>query len=280
MEIVAEAADEHESVRPLLVNGRGAPRQAAGHAYSPPLLKTGPRISVVMPALNEAQNLPHVFSRLPPGLHELILVDGNSTDDTVATAQRLRPDVHVVSQSKNGKGNALADGFRACTGDIIVTLDADGSAEPSEIPRFVAALCTGADFVKGSRFVQGGSSSDITRIRSLGNRVLNAIVNRLYGTQYSDLCYGYNAFWVGCLPYMRVDCDGFEVETLINIRIAKAGLVVHEVPSNERPRIYGRSNLNAVRDGTRVLRTIAVEWLSMSPRRSYVERLAHRILAK
>jgi hypothetical protein len=99
-------------------------------------------------------------------------------------------------------------------------------------------------------------------MRRLGNRALNALVNALYHTSYTDLCYGFNAFWARCLPYMRVDCDGFEVETLVNVRIAKAGLTIHEVPSYERDRLYGRSHLSAVRDGTRVLRTIASERMS------------------
>ena len=139
--------------------------------------------------------------------------------------------------------------------------------DPAEIPRFVAALCNGADFVKGSRFAQGGGSSDITPLRRLGNRALNALVNALYHTSYTDLCYGFNAFWARCLPYMRVDCDGFEVETLVNVRIAKAGLIIHEVPSNERHRLHGQSHLNAMRDGTRVLVTIASERVSLSRRR-------------
>jgi glycosyltransferase involved in cell wall biosynthesis len=223
------------------------------------LRSAAPRVSVVIPALNEARNLPFVFKRLPAGLHEVIVVDGHSTDGTIEEARRLRPDVRVVMQRGRGKGAALRDGFAACTGDIIVMLDADGSTDAAEIPRFVAALANGADFVKGSRFVQGGGSSDITAFRRIGNRALNAVVNSLYGTRYSDLCYGYNAFWGRCLPYMRVDCDGFEVETLINIRIAQAGLVIHEVPSHEYYRIYGSSNLRAVRDGIRVLRTIALE---------------------
>ena len=198
----------------------------------------------------------------------MIVVDGRSTDDTIEVAQRLRPDVRIVMQPGRGKGNTLAAGFAACTGDIVVSMDADGSTDPAEIPRFVAALLHGADFVKGSRFAQGGASSDITgsasntRIRRLGNRALNALVNAPYHTSYTDLCYGYNAFWARCLPYMRVDCDGFEVETLVNVRIAKAGLTIHEVPSYERDRIYGQSHLHAVRDGTRVLRTIALERVS------------------
>ena len=227
-----------------------------------------PRISVVIAALNEEQNLPYVLARLPDGLHELIIVDGHSTDATVTVARRLRPDVRIVTQSGAGKGNALAEGFAACTGDIVISLDADGSTDPAEIPRFVAALCNGADFVKGSRFAQGGATADMTLIRMLGNRFLNTVVNALYGTHYTDLCYGYNAFWARCLPYMHVDCNGFEVETLINVRIAKAGLVVHEVPSFEHIRASGRSHLHAIRDGCRVARTIAVE----SRRRCRVKR--------
>jgi glycosyltransferase involved in cell wall biosynthesis len=246
----------------------------------PSLTQLGWRVSVVIAAMNEAENLPYVLERLPEGLHELILVDGHSVDDTVGVARRLCPGVRILTQTGRGKGNALADGFAICTGDIIVALDADGSTDAAEIPRFVAALTNGADFVKGSRFAQGGSSADITRTRSLGNYFLNTFVNVLYGTHYTDLCYGYNAFWARCLPYMRVDCDGFEVETLINVRIAKAGLVVHEVPSYEHPRMHGSSNLHAVRDGTRVLRTILRERISVAARPSHLPRLSHRPLAR
>jgi glycosyltransferase involved in cell wall biosynthesis len=197
----------------------------------PPLTALDARVSVVIPTLNEASNLPHVFARLPAGLHELIIVDGNSVDDTVEVARALRPGARIVMQTGRGKGDALQTGFAVCTGDIIVMIDADGSTDAAEI----------------------------TPLRRAGNRALNALVNTLYGTSYTDLCYGYNAFWARCLPYMRVDCTGFEVETLINIRIAKAGLTIHEVPSRERDRIHGTSNLHPVRDGTRVLKTIARE---------------------
>ena len=265
--------DRHEGVPSDAERNRGLRMPA------PSLGQLGVRVSVVIAAMNEAENLPHVFARLPDGLHELILVDGHSVDDTVAVARRLRPDARILLQTGRGKGNALADGFAVCSGEIIVALDADGSTDAAEIPRFVAALCNGADFVKGSRFAQGGSSTDITRARSVGNHVLNAFVNALYGTHYTDLCYGYNAFWTRCLPYMHVDCEGFEVETLINVRIAKAGLVIHEVPSYEHPRLHGSSNLHAVRDGSRVLRTIVLERLSTASRQSLLPRLVSRLLA-
>jgi glycosyltransferase involved in cell wall biosynthesis len=230
-----------------------------------------PTVSVIIPALNEAENLPYVFAELPDDLHEVIVVDGCSVDDTVSVARRLRPDVRIITQERRGKGDALRCGFEAATGDVLVMLDADGSADPAEIPRFVEALSSGVDFAKGSRFRPGGGSGDITRLRRAGNRVLSGTVNLLFGTAYSDLCYGYNAFWRHCLPAINIDCDGFEVETLINIRVARAGLTVTEVPSFERPRIHGQSNLNAVRDGGRVLRTILRERLTRVDRSRHAQ---------
>jgi len=230
------------------------------------------RVSVVIPALNEARNLPHVFARLPPDVHEVIVVDGLSVDDTIAVARQLRPDVRIVLQSRRGKGNALACGFAAATGDIIAMIDADGSADPAEIPRFVQALVEGAEFAKGTRFASGGGSDDITRLRALGNRALVGFVNLCHGSHYTDLCYGYNAFWRRLVPLLGLDADspappnggrlwgdGFEVETLIHLRVAAAGLAVTEVPSFEHSRIHGVSNLNAAQDGLRVLRTILAE---------------------
>jgi glycosyltransferase involved in cell wall biosynthesis len=231
---------------------------------------TKPRVSVVIPTWNEAKNLPHVFGLLPDDLHEVILVDGRSVDDTIAVARSLCSDVRVVLQNRKGKGNAMACGFAAATGDIIVMLDADGSADPREIPRFVDALVAGADFAKGSRFTNGGGSADITRVREWGNRWLNRTANFLFGSRYTDLCYGYNAFWAHCLPALHLDAsdrdsdgrlwgDGFEIETIINTRIAKARMRIVEVPSFEFERIHGQSHLNTWRDGLRVMRALLVE---------------------
>jgi glycosyltransferase involved in cell wall biosynthesis len=231
-----------------------------------------PSVSVVIPALNEELNLPHVLARIPRNTHEVILVDGGSVDDTVEVAQRACPGITVVSQTRKGKGNALACGFAAATGDVIAMIDADGSADPREIPRFVAALLAGADFAKGTRFAEGGGSSDITALRRFGNRLLTGFFNACYRQAYTDLCYGYNAFWRHCLPVLALDArtppradgtplwgDGFEVETLIHVRAARAGLTVAEVPSYEYTRMHGLSKLNTMRDGLRVLRTMIAD---------------------
>lgn len=233
----------------------------------------GCRVSVVIPTLNEARNLPHVLARIPHDVYEVIVVDGHSVDDTLAVTRQLRPDARIVLQTRKGKGNALACGFAAVTGDIIAMVDADGSADPGEIPRFVKALTDGADFAKGTRYAEGGGSADLTYLRSIGNRLLSAVTNRVYGTSHSDLCYGFNAFWRRHVPVFGLDAtsppapwgdgrlwgDGFEVETLIHIRAAQVGLVVTEVPSFEHSRIHGVSNLSTFSDGLRVLRTILAE---------------------
>ena len=220
------------------------------------------RISVVIPTLNEAHNLRYVLPCIPESVHETILVDGRSTDGTVEVARQLLPHIRVIAQTGKGKGDALRAGFAACTGDIIVMLDADGSANPKEIPLFVDALKAGHEFAKGSRFIKGGGSNDITPLRRSGNRALCTLVNVLFGARFSDLCYGYNAFWSTCLPYLDIDCDGFEVETLMSLRARKARLQIVEVPSFEYRRIHGQSNLRTFRDGWRVLRTIMTERLS------------------
>jgi glycosyltransferase involved in cell wall biosynthesis len=218
-----------------------------------------PRVSVVIPTLNEAPNLPHILPELPEMVDELVLVDGHSTDDTLETARRLCPDVRVVLAEQRGKGAALQTGIAACTGDIIVTLDADGSNDPAEIPRFVAALTSGADFAKGSRFLQGGGTSDMPRYRMLGNRVFVWLVRLFFGSRYSDLCYGYNALWRDVVDDLQLDGQGFEIETMMNIRALRAGLRIVEVPSFESARIHGASNLHTISDGARVLRTIFAE---------------------
>jgi len=247
-----------------------------------------PLISIVVPALNEALNLSVVLPKLPE-VHEVILVDGGSVDGTVMAARRALPDIVTVLQNRKGKGNALAAGFARVTGDIVVMFDADGSADPAEITRFVEALKAGADFAKGSRYTAGGGAADITTVRSVGNRLLNSLFNLGFRTRYTDLCYGYNAFWADLIPLLDLPDhtsplpagdrmtwgDGFEIETVINCRFAAAQVAITEVPSVEQLPIFGESRLRAVQDGLRVLKTLVTEW-----RRARAQRRMERKLAE
>ena len=274
MPIATATARTDAQTRPSFV-ARGASRSRTPQTFL---------VSVVIPALNEARNLPHVLPGIPEWVDEIVLVDGQSTDDTVAVAKRTCPGIRVVHQPGKGKGDALRAGFQAARGDIVVMLDADGSMRPGEIDSYIAWLLLGYDMVKGSRFMQGGDSTDITPIRRLGNRALVSLVRFMFGGSYSDLCYGYGGFWKSALRSLRLEDEpdhlGFEIETLIAVRALAQKLKVAEVPSIEAERIHGTSRLNAARDGWRVLKTIVREWRSRARRlRSRPEPVFDRALA-
>ncbi|RZT18518.1 glycosyltransferase involved in cell wall biosynthesis [Mycobacterium sp. BK558] len=217
---------------------------------------SGFSVSLVIPVKNEARNISWVLEQIGDDISEVILVDGNSTDATLITARSCRPDIKVVAQEGVGKGSALRTGFLAATGDIIVMMDADGSMAPAEIKHYLHFLSHGYDFVKGSRFIPGGGSLDITPFRRAGNRFLLGVFNTLYRAQLTDLCYGFCAFHRRYLDLLALSATGFEIEAEMVVRSMQAGLRVAEVPSLELPRRAGKSNLHSVRDGLRVLRTV------------------------
>jgi glycosyltransferase involved in cell wall biosynthesis len=216
-------------------------------------------VSIVIPTKNEAQNISWVLERIPAWVDEIVLVDGRSTDGTIDAARHVRPDILIVEQQSRGKGLALQAGFAAATGDFIVMLDADGSMHPAEIDRYVALLASGFDFVKGSRFMAGASSTDITWLRRLGNNCLLYLTNVIYGTRFTDLCYGYCAFRRECLGRLALTAPGFEIESQLIARACMTDLRITEVPSLESPRRHGESNLRTFRDGRRVLWTLLKE---------------------
>jgi glycosyltransferase involved in cell wall biosynthesis len=224
------------------------------------------KISLVIPARNEAKNLQWLLPRIPPEVDEIILVDGLSTDQTVEIAQMVRGDLVIVHERRPGKGAALRAGFERATGDSIVMLDADCSMDPAEITRFVSLLATN-EMVKGSRFLPSGGTDDMTTLRRVGNLGLLTLANLMYGSRYSDLCYGFIAFRRSLLEPMQLDADGFEIEMQLVARATLLGARVAEVPSFEAARMFGNSNLNTFRDGWRVLRTMFRERVRRVERR-------------
>ncbi len=221
-----------------------------------------PTVTVVIPTMNEAENLPYVLPFIPFWVDEVIIVDSSSTDGTREVVRALMPKAVIVDEPRRGKGQALKTGFLRATGDFIVAIDADGSTDPREIPAFVGALQAGSDVAKGTRFVQGGGTDDMERHRQFGNWCLTVAVNKLFSGNYSDLCYGYFGFRRSVLSVLvpaEEKTLGFEIETLINIRALRAGLHIREVPSFEHRRIFGTSNLRVVRDGIRIAKVIVAE---------------------
>jgi len=250
------------------------------------LRPSDPSVSVVIPATNESENISWVLSRLPSCVKEVIVVDGRSQDSTAAIVRAVCPAAKVIEHGNSGKGNAIATGLLVAQGDVIVMLDADGSMDPVEIPLYLEALCSGADLVKGSRTIAGGGSQDQTFVRRVGNWALGVFSNVVYQQSWSDLCYGYAAFWKDSLDHLGLDelCTqrperqastlwrgpwyghGFEIEALIYCRAARAHLQIAEVFSHEYKRRSGESHLATWRDGGRVMFAILRE-LRWQPRR-------------
>lgn len=234
-------------------------------------------VSVIIPALNEQRNIGWVLERLPPMIDEVILVDGHSVDQTVAVSRAVRPDIVVVTQNARGKGAALRAGFAAATGDLLVMIDADGSMDPQELHRYVTPLLNGYDFVKGSRFLTGGGSSDFTPLRRLGAQAFVRMTNVLFLIRLTDLCYGYCSFRRDCLGALALTALGFDIETELVVHAIKANLRIAEVPSTELPRRHGVSNLHTFRDGQRVLRMLLRERVTRHSR-PVVDPIDQRVL--
>jgi glycosyltransferase involved in cell wall biosynthesis len=276
-----------EPPRPAVIEGTAtaAPTVTTGHEKrGVGILRTAPpngtsrqTVGVVIPTLNEEANIAWVLERLPSIVDEVVLVDGHSQDRTLEVARAVRPDLVVTTQHFRGKGDAVRVALAAARSDLIVLLDADGSMEPAEIHRFVTPLLNGYDFVKGSRFLTGGGSQDLTVLRRLGNRALVRMTNALFLVSFTDLCYGFCSFRRDCLPALALTAHGFEIETELVVHALKANLRIAEVPSTELPRRYGASNLHAFRDGKRVLRTLLRERMVRQPR-PVVDPIDQRVL--
>ncbi len=218
------------------------------------------RISVVIPTLNEQNTLPHVLPRISQD-YEVILVDGHSTDSTVAVARELRPDIKVLYQPGRGKGDAMRYGFQHATGDIIFTMDADGSFNVDEMSSFIMPLLNGYHMVKGSRFLSGGGTDDMTAFRAVGDKIMTNLANVLHHAQYTDLVYGYHAFQRRILGALELESNGFEIDTEMYIKAQRKGFRVAEVPSFENNRLSGNSKLQSFSDGGKIIRTIIKEYL-------------------
>lgn len=222
-------------------------------------------VGVVIPAKNEEKNLEFLLAKFDKlGYKNILVIDGNSTDRTVDVARCFG--AKVIVQNGRGKGGAVREVLRKCCldVDVLVMMDADCSMDPKEIPYYVKSLKSGADVVKGSRFLSGGYTHDMSLLRRFGNMFFMSVVNLLCSTKYTDLCYGFMAFNRHSrkliAPLLR--SQNFEIEAEIFVKSKKLGLNVVEVPSTEYKRKNGKSNLHTFKDGFKILQTILSEILN------------------
>jgi len=206
-----------------------------------------PKVTVLVCTFNEEKNLPYVLPKIPKWVDEILLVDGHSSDKTIAVARELIPNIRIEIQPNKGKDDAIQYGVSLASGDIVVTLDADGNTDPEEIPNFIGPLLKGYDFVKGSRFLKT-KPLHMPRHRLFGNWVLCTELNLLFGTKFTDVCSGYNSFWKKAWEKIQFP-EEFGYEPLILIRAKKSGLNIAEVSSLDTGRISGESKLPSWRQG-------------------------------
>lgn len=218
-----------------------------------------PFLSIVIPTLNEQNNIKTLLREIAPVLsdykYEILIVDGYSKDKTVEFAKEMGA---KIIYDKRGKGSALIKGFEAAKGDIIISMDADLSNRPNELRLLIAGIEAGYDVCMGSRFLlTGGGSDDMPWIRRFGNKLFVSLVNLMYGSHYTDMCYGYRSFAKGVAKRLNLQEHGFGIETEINIKVQKMHMRVLEVPSYEKLRASGEGKLRSIPDGFIILRVIA-----------------------
>jgi len=224
-----------------------------------PNSKSAPKITVLICTLNEDENLSYILPKIPRWVGEVLLVDGHSTDSTVEVAKKLRPDIHMLYQPGKGKGDALKCGIKHASGDIIVTLDADGATDPEDMLKFVEPLLNGYDFAKGSRPLHRPPHNKPWH-RILGNWIITIAFDLMFFAKYTDLCSGYNAFWKRAIEQVDLESpDGFENEPLANCRVRKKKLRVIEVSHSDGGRFKGEVKESSWRQGSKAIKTIIRE---------------------
>jgi len=219
-----------------------------------------PAISIVIPAYNEAQTIGNIIEetltvmdglRLP---YEIIIVDDGSTDDTRRIATNYK--ATVLHNGRNrGKGYAIRKGFRHAQGDIIVTIDADGSHSPKEIPELINPLFNGTDVVSGSRFL-GTGKHFTTRLNRLGNSLFNITIMILTRKHVTDSQTGFRAIKKQVIDKLNLNTTGYDIETEITVKSLKNGFTFQEKPISCHRREYNLSKLKILQDGSRIFKTI------------------------
>ncbi len=213
-------------------------------------------VCILIPTLNEEESIEPVIREFQAlGYENILVVDGHSTDATVAKAKAAG--ARIFLQSGSGKGQALKEVFAEIKEEYILLIDGDGTYLPSDADRVLAPVLKGqADHVVGNRLgnIQGGA---LKRLNMIGNKIINRFFATIYGVHLTDILSGYRAFTTDGIRLLDLSMTGFEIESEITIESVKKGLRIIEVPITYRPRPAGtKTKLHPFRDGLKIILTI------------------------
>ena len=224
-------------------------------------------VSVIIPVFNEERTVGDIITRTKNTLeklklpYEVIVVDDGSVDRSLEISQAK--EANVLRNTHQGKGHAIRSGFKWAKGNIIVTLDSDGSHKPEEIPLILQCVMEDkVDFAIGSRFFNTeANKAKIPRLNRLGNRIFNSLIGLLTGVKISDSQSGFRAIRSAIIKKMELNSRGYEVESEMLIKALKMGVRVAEVPITFEQRTVGKSRLDPIKDGIRILNSIITSYL-------------------
>lgn len=224
-------------------------------------------VSVVIPVFNEESTIGDIITRTRNTLekmnqpYEVLVIDDGSVDKSLEISKDKGAE--VFKETHQGKGRAIRYGFRRAKGNIIVTLDSDGSHQPEEIPLVLESIIEGkADLSIGSRFLNNQANhAKIPRINRVGNKMFNGLIRFLTDSRISDSQSGFKAIRASILERMELSSKGYEVESELLIKAFKLGARVTEIPISFEQRTVGKSKLDPYKDGARILYSVITSYL-------------------
>ena len=213
-------------------------------------------VCALVPTRNEAATVADVVEGLyEVGVGRVLVVDGNSSDDT----RRIAEDhgAEVLEQSGDGKGQAVRQGIELVDEEYVLLLDGDGTNPPEQAPRLLDPLVTGdTEHVVGDRTADMRPGA-MSRFNQVGNRIINGAFRRIHGEEYGDILSGYRAFTTASFERMFLSAEGFGIETEMAVECARHDIPVKVVPTTYEPRPEGsETNLNPISDGARIIVTL------------------------